>query len=127
MKFGTRQAGTHEISASAVTPIGRHLRRTKLDELPQIVNILRNEMSLVGPRPCLPGQTELIDARRRLGVLTVKPGISGLAQINGIDMSTPWRLASWDARYIALRSLALDARIALRTVMGSGQGDRVKV
>ena len=126
MKLGTREAGTHEISASAVTPIGRHLRRTKLDELPQIVNILRNEMSLVGPRPCLPGQTELIDARRRLGVLEVKPGISGLAQINGIDMSTPWLLASWDARYIALRSLTLDARIALRTVMGSGQGDKVK-
>ncbi|MBU4531577.1 MAG: sugar transferase [Hoeflea sp.] len=126
MKMGTPQAGTHEISASAVTPLGRFLRRTKLDELPQIVNILRNDMSLIGPRPCLPGQTDLIEARRRLGVLEVKPGISGLAQVNGIDMSTPWRLASWDAHYIAMRSLALDARIALLTVMGRGQGDKVK-
>ncbi|MBC7282952.1 hybrid nucleoside-diphosphate sugar epimerase/sugar transferase [Hoeflea sp.] len=126
MKVGTPQAGTHEISASAVTPLGRFLRRTKLDELPQIVNILRNEMSLIGPRPCLPGQTELIEARRRLGVLEVKPGISGLAQVNGVDMSTPWRLASWDARYVALRSLKLDAQIALLTLMGKGQGDKVK-
>lgn len=126
MKTGTPQAGTHEISASAVTSLGRFLRRTKLDELPQILNILRSEMSLIGPRPCLPGQVELIEARRRLGVLDVKPGISGLAQINGIDMSTPWRLASWDARYIALRSLRLDARIAISTVMGKGQGDKVK-
>tara|TARA_R110002020_G_scaffold135469_2_gene302448 strand:+ start:10085 stop:11314 length:1230 start_codon:yes stop_codon:yes gene_type:complete len=125
MKIGTPQAGTHEVSASAVTPIGKFLRRTKLDELPQIWNILRNEMSLIGPRPCLPVQTELIEARRKLGVLDVKPGISGLAQINGIDMSTPWRLASWDARYICLRSLPFDARIALSTVMGKGQGDRV--
>ena len=126
MKLGTPQAGTHEISASAVTPVGRFLRRTKLDELPQVVNILRNEMSLIGPRPCLPGQTELIEARRRLGVLDVKPGISGLAQVNDIDMSTPWRLASWDARYIALRTLPLDARIAVMTVLGRGQGDKVK-
>lgn len=126
MKSGTAQVGTHEISASAVTPVGRFLRRTKLDELPQIVNVLLDDMSLIGPRPCLPGQTELIEARRRLGVLDVKPGISGLAQIHGIDMSIPWRLASWDARYIALRSLSLDARIALSTLLGKGQGDKVK-
>lgn len=126
MKTGTPQAGTHEVSAYSVTRIGNFLRRTKLDELPQVWNILRNDMSLVGPRPCLPLQKELIEARKKLGVLKVKPGISGLAQINGIDMSNPHRLANWDARYIALRSLLLDARIALATIVGQGQGDRVK-
>lgn len=126
MRQGTTQAGTHEVSEQAVTRIGRFLRRTKLDELPQIWNILRNEISLIGPRPCLPSQTELIEARRRRGVLKIKPGISGLAQINGIDMSKPEVLASWDARYMALRSIPLDVKILLATARGKGNGDRVK-
>ena len=125
MKLGTRQAGTHEISAAAITPFGRFLRATKLDELPQAWNILCNQMSLVGPRPCLPTQTALIEARDRLGVLKAKPGITGLAQINGIDMSDPERLAKWDARYLALQSLGLDISIGLSTLVGRGQGDKV--
>jgi lipopolysaccharide/colanic/teichoic acid biosynthesis glycosyltransferase/uncharacterized protein YbjT (DUF2867 family) len=125
MKLGTRQAGTHEVSAAAITPFGRFLRSTKLDELPQAWNILRNEMSLVGPRPCLPTQTALVEARHRLGVLNVKPGITGLAQINGIDMSDPDRLAKWDARYLALQSLRLDISIGLSTLFGMGRGDKV--
>lgn len=125
MKLGTRQAGTHEISAAAITPFGRFLRATKLDELPQAWNILCNQMSLVGPRPCLPTQTALIEARDRLGVLKAKPGITGLAQINGIDMSDPERLAKWDARYLALQSLRLDISIGLSTLLGMGQGDKV--
>lgn len=125
MKLGTRQAGTHEISAAAITPFGRFLRATKLDELPQAWNILCNQMSLVGPRPCLPNQTALIEARDRLGVLKAKPGITGLAQINGIDMSDPERLARWDARYLALQSLGLDISIGLSTLLGRGQGDKV--
>ncbi|PHR23443.1 MAG: sugar transferase [Hoeflea sp.] len=125
MKTGMPQVGTHEIPPSAVTQVGSFLRRTKLDELPQVWNILRNEMSLIGPRPCLPVQDELIEARGALGVLDVKPGISGLAQINGIDMSNPVRLANCDARYVALRSLVLDTRIAVATALGKGQGDKV--
>ena len=101
------------------------MRATKLDELPQIWNILRNEVSLIGPRPCLPVQDELIEARRRRGVLTIKPGISGLAQINGIDMSEPERLACWDARYVALQSLLLDLKVIFATATGSGQGDKI--
>ncbi|MCA8985189.1 MAG: sugar transferase [Planctomycetaceae bacterium] len=126
MKQGTVQAGTHEVSARAVTPIGNLLRKTKIDELPQIWNILRNEISLIGPRPCLPVQTELIEARRVRGVLDLKPGISGLAQINGIDMSDPEKLARWDARYKALRSLLLELKIAIATALGGGQGDKVR-
>ena len=125
MKTGTAHLGTHEVSASSVTRLGQILRRLKLDELPQILNILRNEISLIGPRPCLPVQTQLVEARRRLGVLTLKPGISGLAQVNGIDMSDPEKLAQWDARYKALQSLLLDLKIIIATALGSGNGDRV--
>lgn len=125
MKTGTVNAGTHEVGASAVTALGGVLRRTKLDELPQVINILRNEISLIGPRPCLPVQTALVEERRSRGVLTLKPGISGLAQVNDIDMSDPVRLANMDARYLALQCLVLDLRIALATVVGRGGGDRV--
>lgn len=126
MQQDTPQAGTHEVSVASVTPIGNFLRKTKIDELPQIINIFRNEISLIGPRPCLPVQTELIEARRSLGVLDIKPGISGLAQINDIDMSNPSRLAEWDAKYLGLRSILLDLKIALATARGNGQGDKTK-
>ena len=125
MQVGTVQAGTHETPTHAVTKLGRFLRKTKLDELPQVWNILRNEMSVVGPRPCLPVQTELIEERKRLDVLDVKPGITGLAQINDIDMSDPVRLAEWDSRYIKLQSLLTDFKILVLTLTGSGTGDRI--
>lgn len=125
MKLGTKQAATNQVSAAAVTRLGAFLRRTKLDELPQIWNIFRNEMSLIGPRPCLPAQVELVEARRRRGVLKLIPGISGLAQAHGIDMSEPERLAGWDAKYAALQSLSMDLRIVLATAIGRGGGDRV--
>lgn len=126
MNKGTVQAGTHETPPDAVNPLGRFLRRTKLDELPQVWNILRNEMSLIGPRPCLPVQSGLIAARRRRNVYDLKPGISGLAQINGVDMRDPERLADWDARYGSLQSLLLDLKIAMATLAGRGSGDRIR-
>ncbi|WP_417592049.1 sugar transferase [Parasphingorhabdus sp.] len=125
MKIGTKQLGTHEVSSASVTKLGAFLRKTKIDELPQIINILRNELSLIGPRPCLPNQEELIGARKHLGVFRIKPGISGLAQINNIDMSTPELLSRWDARYIALRGLIPDLSIAAATATGKGQGDKI--
>jgi O-antigen biosynthesis protein WbqP len=105
--------------------VGAILRRTKFDELPQILNILRNEMSLVGPRPCLAAQETLIAERLQRGVLNLKPGITGLAQINDIDMSDPRYLAIWDARYGASRTLLLDVVILVRTILGKGSGDRI--
>lgn len=124
MQLGTKQAGTHEVSAAAVTRIGHFLRRTKLDELPQAFNILLNQVSLIGPRPCLPSQIDLIEARAKAGVYALKPGISGLAQINDIDMSEPERLAKWDQKYLKLRGLILEMKIAVATVLGSGRGDK---
>ena len=126
MQVGTAQAGTHEVSAASVTRVGAFLRRTKIDELPQVWNILRGEIALIGPRPCLPVQTQLIEERRKRGVLEVLPGISGLAQVEGIDMSDPVRLARRDADYIALRGILPDIKLILRTARGGGQGDRVR-
>jgi O-antigen biosynthesis protein WbqP len=126
MRSGTPAAPTHEAPAGAVTRIGRFLRVAKLDELPQLWNILRGEMSFVGPRPCLPMQTELIEARRRLGVLALLPGISGISQIRGIDMSNPQLLAETDAAYLRTKSLTEDIRILILTVLGSGRGDRTR-
>lgn len=126
MQLGTAQAGTHEVSAASVTRVGAFLRRTKIDELPQVWNILRGEIALIGPRPCLPVQTELVEERRKRGVLEVLPGISGLAQVEGIDMSDPVRLARRDADYVALRGILPDIRLILRTARGGGQGDRVR-
>ena len=121
----TRSAASHHTAAASVTALGKWLRRFKLDELPQLWNVLKGEMSLVGPRPCLPIQTELIEARRRLGVLEVRPGITGLAQVRGVDMSEPERLARIDADYARRRSFAGDLLLILRTVVGGGRGDRV--
>lgn len=126
MAMDTAQVGTHEAPASAVTSIGGILRKLKLDELPQIWNIMRGELSLVGPRPGLPGQLELRAARLERGVFDVRAGITGLGQIRGVDMSTPERLADIDAEYIALRCLPLDFKIVLATFLGRGMGDRIR-
>lgn len=125
MAAGTRQAGTHEVSAASVTRLGSFLRRTKLDELPQLWNVARGEMAFVGPRPCLPSQEELIEERERRGVYTILPGITGLGQVRGIDMSDPVRLAEVDAEYVARRNLFFDLRIVAQTLVGKGAGDRV--
>ncbi|MGX8009116.1 sugar transferase [Mesorhizobium sp. ORM8.1] len=106
---------THQAPANSVTAIGKVLRATKIDELPQLWNVLKGEMSLVGPRPCLPTQTELIERRRQLGVLTALPGITGLAQIKGIDMSDPKLCAETDAAYLKAASMGLDLKILLGT------------
>lgn len=127
MRVGTPHMATHNVTASAVTKIGAFLRKSKLDELPQIVNIARGEMTIVGPRPCLDSQTELIAERRKLGVLEVRPGVTGWAQINDIDMSDPSRLASVDRQYIALRSILFDLSIMVKTVIGAGRQDRVSI
>lgn len=127
MGINTEQAATHNVSAASITRAGAFLRRTKLDELPQAVNLLKNEMSLVGPRPCLPVQTELVRLRQLRGVLAMKPGITGLAQVNDVDMSDPAKLAAWDSRYGAYRTLLLDCLLILRTMIGGGSGDRVVI
>lgn len=123
MKAGTRSAASHELTAASITRVGAFLRRTKLDELPQLWNVLVGEMSLVGPRPCLPIQVELIEARKKLGVFQVPPGITGVAQIRGVDMSDPDRLAEIDADWVRRRSAALYLEMIFQTLLGKGSGD----
>ncbi|OHV62385.1 lipid carrier--UDP-N-acetylgalactosaminyltransferase [Mesorhizobium sp. LCM 4577] len=115
MYRATPSLPTHEAPAGSVTAVGKVLRATKIDELPQLWNVIKGEMSLVGPRPCLPTQTELIERRKELGVLAALPGITGLAQIKGIDMSDPRLCAETDAVYIKAASIGLDLKILLGT------------
>jgi O-antigen biosynthesis protein WbqP len=126
MRPDTASVATHLADASAVTQLGQFLRRSKLDELPQLWNVLKGEMSLVGPRPCLFSQTELIDERESRGVFNARPGITGLAQINGIDMSTPRPLAETDALMLKEMDLRAYFTFILKTVTGSSGGDRIK-
>ncbi len=100
MKINTKSVATHLVNQSMITKYGNFLRRTKLDELPQLLNVLKGEMSLVGPRPCLSNQTELIYERKKRGVFNVRPGITGLAQLSGITMETPRLLADTDKKMI---------------------------
>lgn len=125
MPVDTKSVATHLVGASSVTKLGSFLRKTKLDELPQLLNVLKGDMSLVGPRPCLFNQKELIDARQSKGVLDVRPGITGLAQINEIDMSTPQLLADWDLRMIESMSVKAYFTYIFQTLLGRGRGDRV--
>jgi O-antigen biosynthesis protein WbqP len=126
MALGTATVGTHEASPAAVTPAGRILRRLKIDELPQLWNVLRGEMSLVGPRPCLPVQTQLIEERRRRGVYEVRPGITGRGQTMGLDMSTPVELATEDAVWAAQPRLDEYVRLIAITILGRGRGDAIR-
>lgn len=126
MNVNAKQVATHLSDVSAITPFGSFLRRTKLDELPQLVNVLKGDMSLVGPRPNLFNQTELIEERSKHGVYNHTPGITGLAQINEIDMSTPKLLAEKDAEMMQNLSTADYFKYIFATVGGKGQGDRVK-
>ena len=126
MRPETASVATHLVDAAAITPLGRFLRRTKLDELPQLWNVLKGEMSLVGPRPCLFNQEALMVERAERGVFDVRPGITGLAQVMGIDMSTPRLLAETDAQMIKTLSVSNYFKYILLTVLGKGAGDRVK-
>lgn len=126
MRPDTASVATHLADATAITRFGHFLRRTKLDELPQLWNVLKGDMSLVGPRPCLFNQEELIAERAQRGVFNYRPGITGLAQIQGIDMSTPELLAKTDAEMLKRLDLVSYFWFIFLTVFGKGSGDRVR-
>ncbi|MDO6592768.1 sugar transferase [Neptuniibacter sp. 1_MG-2023] len=126
MKKNSTSVATHLMNINAVTRFGHFLRKSKLDELPQLWNVLRGDMSLVGPRPGLFNQPELISERRACGVYSVRPGITGLSQISGIDMSTPCLIAKTDKRMIDELTLVSYVGILFKTLMGAGSGDRIK-
>jgi lipopolysaccharide/colanic/teichoic acid biosynthesis glycosyltransferase len=125
MKIDTASVASHLASTASITSFGSFLRKTKLDELPQLWNVLKGEMGLVGPRPGLFNQHELTEAREACGIFAVRPGITGLAQVNKIDMSTPELLAKTDKEMIENFTLAAYFKYIFQTVAGKGGGDRV--
>lgn len=126
MSVETKSVASHLASSASITKLGAFLRKTKIDELPQLINVVKGEMSLVGPRPNLYNQTELIAERDALGVYDVLPGVTGLAQVQNIDMSTPKLLAKTDKQMIDTLTLRDYFKYILMTATGSGGGDAVK-
>lgn len=123
MASDTQDLPSHEVGHDRITRLGRILRKLKLDELPQLANVLAGSMSLIGPRPCLPSQAELIEARKKRHLFHLRPGVTGPAQLLGVDMSEPVRLAEVEAEYFRRATLRSDLRLILRTVFGGGSGD----
>ena len=119
MRRGVRNVATAELTDSEkyITKSGRILRKTSLDELPQLVNVLRGDMSFVGPRPLIPEEKEIRALRKEYNVYSVRPGITGWAQINGRDSLSIEEKALFDKEYIDKQSLAFDIKILIKTVM----------
>ena len=116
---------THLADTQYVTRFGKFLRNTKLDEFPQLWNVIKGDMSIVGPRPCLPSQDELIVERERCKIFEVRPGITGLAQISRVDMSNPILLSQLDAMMIKRMNLSTYFSYILLTILGKGSGDNM--
>lgn len=126
MTVDTASVATHLANSASITRFGSLLRKTKLDELPQLWNVLKGEMSLVGPRPGLYNQEALTIERAKRGVYGVRPGITGLAQVSEIDMSTPELLAETDQLMINTLTTCKYFKYIFMTVLGKGAGDRVR-
>ncbi|MGO2182507.1 MAG: sugar transferase [Pseudoalteromonas nigrifaciens] len=126
MSVETKSVASHLASDASITKLGSFLRKTKIDELPQLINVVKGEMSLVGPRPNLFNQEELIRERDVRGVYDVLPGVTGLAQVQNIDMSTPELLAKTDKQMIDTLTIKGYFKYIIMTATGSGSGDAVK-
>lgn len=127
MHVNTQSVATHLVQASSITKWGTFLRKSKLDELPQLFNVLAGDMSFVGPRPNLFNQEELLKERDNKGIYAVRPGITGLAQINKIDMSNPQLLAETDSKMLKGLNTFGYFKFILLTVFGKGFGDRIVI
>ena len=128
MKVRTPSLASHLVHKDSITRFGRVIRTLKLDELPQLLNVIKGDMSLVGPRPCLFNQLELISLREELHIFRVKPGITGLAQVSGYrgEIETDSDIigrVKFDIFYIENWSLFLDLKIIVKTVIKAIMGD----
>ena len=125
MYLDTPTLASHLVNKKSVTKFGRILRLVKIDELPQLFNVIKGEMSLVGPRPCLPNQEELIFHRNKYNIFDVRPGVTGLAQIKGIDMSEPEKLTQVDSYMISKINTITYFKYLILTLFGKGRGDKI--
>ncbi len=126
MHIDTHHVASHLVSAKSVTNFGKLLRNTKLDELPQLWNVLNGDMSLVGPRPGLFNQYTLTNVRKKYNIFFVRPGITGLSQIKGIDMSTPKLLAETDAKMLKELNIKNYFKFIILTIFGKGKRDSIR-
>ena len=119
MKIETPEKATHLLTNPSqwLTPIGSILRKFSLDELPQLFSVARGDMSLVGPRPVLFNEADLIAARQRCGVDVLRPGITGWAQVNGRDVLSILQKVEFDRQYLLRRSFVLDLKIICLTAL----------
>ena len=111
----TPSLGTHEVSEMHYLKVGSVLRILKIDELPQVINYLKGDINLIGPRPSLPNQSDLTRHREDNDIFSITPGITGLAQVLGYDMSNPSLLAKVDRMYIQNQSIKMDLLIFIAT------------
>jgi hypothetical protein len=125
MYVGVESVATHLSSSNSVTPLGKFLRKSKIDEIPQLLNVLLGDMSLVGPRPNLLNQEILIFERSKRGIYDYKPGISGLSQIKNIDMSDPIMISETDYLMLSNLNFLLYLKIIFLTLIGNGYGDKI--
>ena len=126
MHIATKTAPSHMVEGKKITKLGKFLRSSKIDEIPQLINVLKGDMSLVGPRPCLPTQHELITYRAEKNIFSVRPGITGLSQVRGIDMSTPKELANSDYEMLRNFSIKMYIYCILNTFRKKALTDRVR-
>lgn len=108
-----------------ITPLGKVLRKTSLDELPQLFNVAKGDMSFIGPRPLIPEESDIHEERMKRGVYLLRPGISGLAQINGRDRVDAQTKVRYDEEYLHNISFRLDAKIVLGTIAGVLKGNDI--
>ena len=126
MSIDTKSVASHLVGTASITKSGAFLRKTKIDELPQLINVLKGDMSLVGPRPNLPNQEDVIAARDKYNVYRALPGITGLAQVKEIDMSMPELLGRTDNEMLEKLNLRSYFNYIIMTALGRGAGDRAR-
>lgn len=117
MPLSTPNVESKDTKKLHVTPLGKFIRRTNLDELPQFYNVLKGDMSFIGPRPPIPSQTELIELRRLNGALQLSPGLTGWAQVNSFDGMSVSEKATFDGEYAYKISFGFEVLILLKTIL----------
>jgi O-antigen biosynthesis protein WbqP len=127
LRIGAPNTGTHQLKKEYKLKCGNLIRKIKLDEFPQLINVLKGDINLIGPRPGLVSQIDLTQSRNAKGIYKIKPGITGLSQVLGYDMSDPAKLAEIDKMYIQKKSLYIDFLILMSTFISFPKKYLIKI